>query len=139
MYESYTTVVELLTSNSKALEMELLDSHKSSIFFSIMADESTDTASQEELSCVRWPHSNKPVEHFLGMVHEQLMLKLLLSISLLFFLHSCVILLGICMVLGLMVPVPCLIIKVVCRSDCDCFHQVLCIFTAAIISCNLLP
>ena len=70
MYESYTTVVELLTSISKALEIELLDSHKSSAFFSIMADESTDTASQEGLSiCVRCLHSNKPVEHFLGIVH----------------------------------------------------------------------
>ena len=37
-----------------------------------MADESTDTASQEELSiCARWLHNNKPVEHFIGIVHAK--------------------------------------------------------------------
>ena len=71
VYESFTTVVEHLTSISNALEIELLDGSKSSALFSIMADESTDSASQEELSmCDHWLH-NKPIKKFL----EKYMLK----------------------------------------------------------------
>ena len=37
-----------------------------------MADESTDVASQEELSvCARWIEDNKRVEHFLGILHAK--------------------------------------------------------------------
>lgn len=71
-YESYTTITELLTSISNVLEQQLLCSLKDSPYFSLMADESTDIASQEELSiCARWLHENKPVEHFLGVVHAR--------------------------------------------------------------------
>ena len=71
-YESYATVVELLASISKTLENRLLCSLKASPYYSLMADESTDIASQEELSvCARWLEQNKAVEHFLGIVHAK--------------------------------------------------------------------
>ena len=71
-YESYTTIVELLESVSKVLENKLLSSLQASPFYSLMADESTDVASQEELSvCARWLEQNKPVEHFLGVIHAR--------------------------------------------------------------------
>ena len=44
-YESYSTIVELLTSISKTLENSLLESLKGSVYYSIMVDESTDIAS----------------------------------------------------------------------------------------------
>ena len=44
-YESYSTIVELLTSISKTLENSLLDSLKESVYYSIMVDESTDITS----------------------------------------------------------------------------------------------
>ena len=46
-----------------------MSSFKTSAYFSLMADESTDVSSKEELSiCARWLHEKKPVEHFLGIV-----------------------------------------------------------------------
>ena len=44
-YESYSTMVELLTSISKTLENSFLESLKGSVYYSIMADESTVIAS----------------------------------------------------------------------------------------------
>ena len=39
------------------------------MYFSLMADESTDISSKEELSiCARWLDNKKPVEHFLGIM-----------------------------------------------------------------------
>ena len=71
-YESYSTTVELLASISKTLENSILDSFKASLYYSVMADESTDIASKEELSvCARWLHQNKPVEHFLGIIQAK--------------------------------------------------------------------
>ena len=71
-YESYTTIVELLSSISEIIKQNLLASLKSSEYYSLMADESTDSASQEELSvCARWLHENKVVEHFLGIIHAK--------------------------------------------------------------------
>ena len=68
-YESYATVVDLLSSISKVMERDLLSSFNSSAYFSLMADESTDVSSKEELSiCVRWEQGGKPVEHFLGIM-----------------------------------------------------------------------
>ena len=65
-------IVELLTSISKTLEKSLLSSLKRSPFYSLMADESADVASQEKLSvCARWLDQNKPVEHFLGIIHAK--------------------------------------------------------------------
>ena len=49
-YESYATVVDLLSSISKVMERDLLSSFNSSAYFSLMADESTDVSSKEELS-----------------------------------------------------------------------------------------
>ena len=68
-YESYATVVDLLASISKVLESNLLSSFEASMYFSLMADESTDISSKEELSiCARWLDNKKPVEHFLGIM-----------------------------------------------------------------------
>ena len=50
-YESYATVVDLLASiSSKVLESNLLSSFEASMYFSLMADESIDISSKEELS-----------------------------------------------------------------------------------------
>ena len=49
-YESYATVIDLLACISKVLEDDLLTSFKTSYYFSLMADESTDVSSKEELS-----------------------------------------------------------------------------------------
>ena len=69
-YGSYVTIVELLSSISKTIEKKILTSLKASPYYSLMADESTDVSSQEELSvCARWIEEYKPVEHFLGIVH----------------------------------------------------------------------
>ena len=62
-------MIDLLASVSKILEGDLLSSLKASTYFSLMADESTDISSQEEVSvCARWLHNKKPVEHFLGIM-----------------------------------------------------------------------
>lgn len=69
-YLSKVTTAELLKSISDHVEEKLLCSLKASPYFSILADESTDIASKEELSiCGRWLAFGKPVEHFLGIVH----------------------------------------------------------------------
>ena len=69
-YLSKITTAELLESISHVLEQTLLEQLKSSTYFSIMADETTDIASMEELSiCCRWLFRGEPVEHYLGIVH----------------------------------------------------------------------
>ena len=71
-YLSKVTTAELLRSISDHIDNKFICSLKESPFFSILADESTDIASKEELSiCGRWLDKGKPVEHFLGMVHVQ--------------------------------------------------------------------
>jgi len=71
-YVSKATTSELLSSISHCIEGDLLMRLKSSQFISIMADESADVSSKEELSvCGRWLESGKPVEHFLGIIHAQ--------------------------------------------------------------------
>ena len=56
----------------QSLEENLLTSFKASRNFSLMADEATDISSKEELSvCARWLENNKPVDHFLGIVHAK--------------------------------------------------------------------
>ena len=70
---SNITVAEFLTSISFHIEQKLLDQLRNSKFLSIMADESTDVSSYEEMSiCARWIQEGKPVEHFLGILraHE---------------------------------------------------------------------
>ena len=72
-YMSNITVAEFLTSISFHIEQKLLDQLRNSKFLSIMADESTDVSSYEEMSiCARWIQEGKPVEHFLGILraHE---------------------------------------------------------------------
>ena len=71
-YVSKATTSELLRSISHCIEGDLLMRLKASQFISIMADESADVSSKEELSvCGRWLESGKPVEHFLGIIHAQ--------------------------------------------------------------------
>ena len=51
------------------LESKILDQVRKSHFFSIMADESCDVSTIEELSiCARWLNNGKPVEHFLKLI-----------------------------------------------------------------------
>ncbi len=67
---SKITVPELLKSISHFIKEQILDQLKSSPYFSLMADESTDIASKEELSiCARWLENGRAVEHFLGIVN----------------------------------------------------------------------
>ena len=88
-YVSKATTTELLSSISHCIEEGLLTHLKSSQFISIMADESTDISSKEELSvCGRWLESGKPVEHFLGIIHAQEVNAEALTRYLLRFLHE---------------------------------------------------
>ena len=71
-YESYSTIVELLASISMTLENSLLNSFKGRVCYLIMADESTDVASKEELSVsARWLPQNMTVEYFLGVIQAK--------------------------------------------------------------------
>ena len=61
---------EYLDAISSWVQQGILRSLKEAAFYSILADESTDIATIEELSiCFRWVDSSgSPVEHFLGLV-----------------------------------------------------------------------
>ena len=61
--------MEPLTSISNVLQIELLDSLKSSSFFSIMADESTGTASEEMISICLLASQQQACRTYLGIVH----------------------------------------------------------------------
>ena len=88
-YLSKMTTAELLRSISDHIEEKLLSRLKESPYFSILADESTDIASKEELSiCGRWLEIGKPVEHFLGMVHIKQVDARSITEALLQFLHT---------------------------------------------------
>ncbi len=63
IHESCTIVVELLASISEVLKKNILSSLHTSEYYSLMADESMDSASKEELSvCARWLHDGKVVK-----------------------------------------------------------------------------
>ena len=69
-YTSKFTVNKLVEAIDMWLESRLLQSLKSSPYFSILADESQDISSQEELSiCCRWLVDGCPEEHFLTVLH----------------------------------------------------------------------
>ena len=69
-YLSKLSIAELLKSISHVIEQGLLARLQASPYFSVMADESTDVASMEELCvCARWLEGGKAVEHFLGIIH----------------------------------------------------------------------
>ena len=89
-YLSKASTAEFLDSISFHLEKQMLDRLKRSKFYSIMADESTDISTKEELSiCGRWlEDSGKIVEHFLGLVHVQKVDAEALTQSLLIFLND---------------------------------------------------
>ena len=69
-YLSKFSTAEFLKSISFHIEENILVHLKNSPFYSIMADESTDVSSKEELAiCDRWLEDNMVVERFLGLVH----------------------------------------------------------------------
>ena len=70
-YLSHATISEYLDAISLWVQQGILRSLKEAAFYSILADESTDIATIEELSiCFRWVDSSgSPVEHFLGLVN----------------------------------------------------------------------
>ena len=71
-YLSKISTAELLSCISSCIEESLLARLNSSQFISIMADESSDVSSKEELSiCGRWLEDGTPVEHFLGILHAR--------------------------------------------------------------------
>ena len=60
----------LLAAIDEWLDQRLVQSLKSSPFFSLLADECEDVSTQEELSiCCRWLVDGKPEEHFLSILH----------------------------------------------------------------------
>ena len=69
-YSSNVAISEYLDAISLWVQQGILKSLKEAAFYSILADESTDRATIEELSiCFRWVDSSgSPVEHFLGLV-----------------------------------------------------------------------
>ena len=69
-YGSHVAISEYLDAISLWVQQGILRSLKEAAFYSILADESTDIATIEELSiCFRWVDSSgSPVEHFLGLV-----------------------------------------------------------------------
>ena len=76
-YGSHVAISEYLDAISLGVQQGLLKSLKEAAFYSILADESTDIATLEELFiCFRWVDSSgSPVEHFLGLVsllHQKL-------------------------------------------------------------------
>ena len=71
-YMSSLSIGEFLNSISHHLEQGLLSRLRKSPFLSILADESTDVASKEEMSiCARWVEGGKAVEHFLGILRAR--------------------------------------------------------------------
>ena len=69
-YGSYVAISEYLDAISLWVQQGILRSLKEAAFYSILADESTDIATIEELSiCFRWVDcSGSSVEHFLGLI-----------------------------------------------------------------------
>ena len=71
-YLSKISIAEFIECISYYIEERVLSSLKASPFYSIMADESTDVSSKEELSIFgRWIDNGKAVEHFLGIVRAK--------------------------------------------------------------------
>ena len=69
-YGSHVAISKYLDAISLWVQQGILRCLKEAAFYSILADESTDIATVEELSiCSRWVDSSgSPVEHFLGLV-----------------------------------------------------------------------
>ena len=68
-YRSTTAITELIEAISTYLECKVLDQVRKNHFFSVMADESCDVSSVEELSiCSRSLNNGKPEEHFLKVI-----------------------------------------------------------------------
>ena len=137
--ESYATVVDLLACISTVSEKNLLTSFKSSPYFSLMADEATDISSNEELSVfARWLENNKPVEHFLSIVHGKEVTAKGIASNIYIFLESKCIDLQECVGLGLMGQVQCQATGQVSRLVYVYIHPVLYMYIAGVISFNWL-
>ena len=69
-YTSNFSVVMLLDAIDTWLDQRLIQSLKSSPYFTVLADECEDITPAEELSiCGRWVVNGKPEEHFLTVLH----------------------------------------------------------------------
>ena len=69
-YTSNFSIVMLLDAIDTWLDQRLIQSLKSSPYFTVLADECQDITSAEELSiCGRWLVNGKPEEHFLTILH----------------------------------------------------------------------
>ena len=69
-YTSKFSAVMLLEAINSWLDMKLIESLKSSPYFSVLADECVDISTTEELSIFcRWIVNGKPEEHFLTVLH----------------------------------------------------------------------
>ena len=69
-YTSKFSTVMFIECIDSWVRSKLLDSLKSSPFFSVLADECEDISSKEELTiCFRWLKNDKPEEHFVSMLH----------------------------------------------------------------------
>ena len=69
-YTSTFSTASMIEAIDTWLERRLLESLRSSPFFSIMADECEDISTQEELTiCCRWMVNGCPEEHFLTVLH----------------------------------------------------------------------
>ncbi len=68
-YTSKFSTVMLLECIDSWINSKLLESLKSSPFFSILADECEDISTKEELTiCSRWIKNGKPEEHFVNIL-----------------------------------------------------------------------
>ena len=107
-YMSKISTAEFLNSISHFIEQSILSRMKKSQFYSIMADESTDVSSKEELSiCGRWVESGKAMEHFLGIVRAREVDAQSLTQYLLHFLQDKGLDVKKCVVLVLTGQIPC--------------------------------
>ena len=69
-YTSKFSAVVLLEAIDTWLDRKLMESLRSSPYFSVLADECVDISTTEELSiCCRWIVNGKPEEHFLTVLH----------------------------------------------------------------------
>ena len=69
-YTSKFSAVMLLEAINSWLDRKLIESLKSSPYFSVLADECVDISTTEELSiCCRWIVNRKPEEHFFTVLH----------------------------------------------------------------------
>ena len=86
-YSSHVAISKYLDAISLWVQQGILRPLKEAAFYSILADESTDIATIDELSiCFRWVDSSgSSVEHFLGLVSLLLVMQLQYLLRWMFF------------------------------------------------------